>query len=151
MILSGPSGPFMPNRRSLALLLGLAALLVAALAHAQPDPALLRAVTEPVMSQLDAFRRDDFDAAYRYASEEIREQFDRAAFEQMVRRGYPEIARAAAAEVAEARPATDGHVHLLIRIHGANGRSIEAVYDMVREPAGWRINGVATRPGGPTA
>ena len=42
-------------------------------------------------------------------------------------------------------------MHLWLRIHDVNGRSVDAVYDMVREPAGWRINGVAMRPGGPTA
>jgi hypothetical protein len=55
------------------------------------------------------------------------------------------------AQVAEARQAGDGHVHLLLRIQGANGRSIEAVYDMVREPVGWRINGNRHPPRRPTA
>lgn len=144
-------GALVPDRRPLVLVLTLLAALAPSPARAQSDAAALAALTAPVMSQLDAFRRGDFEAAYGYASEEIREQFDREAFERMVRSGYPEIARSASAEVAEARQAGDGHVHLLLRIQGANGRSIEAVYDMVREPAGWRINGVATRPGGPTA
>jgi hypothetical protein len=144
-------GALVPDRRPLVLLLTLMAVLAPSPVRAQSDAAALAAVTAPVMSQLDAFRRGDFEAAYGYASEEIREQFDREAFERMVRSGYPEIARSASAQVAEARQVGDGHVHLLLRIQGANGRSIEAVYDMVREPAGWRINGVATRPGGPAA
>lgn len=144
-------GLFVPDRGALAVLLGLAAVLAAGVSHAQMDAAALRAAAEPAMSQLEAFRRGDFDAAYGYASAEIREQFDREAFERMVRHGYPEIARSASAEVAEARQAGERHVHLLLRILGANGRSVEAVYDMVREAAGWRINGVATRSGGPTA
>ena len=142
---------FASGRRALAVLVALSAVLPVGVARAQLDADAVHAAAEPALRQLDAFRRGDFDAAYRYASEEIRQQFDRGAFEQMVRQGYPEIARSASAEVADARPAGEGHVHLWLRIHGANGRSVEAVYDMVREPAGWRINGVATRPGGPTA
>lgn len=127
-----------------ALLAGLAAVLAAATAVAaqvEPGPA-----AEPVMKQLDAFRKDDYAAAYTFASAEIRELFDRSAFERMVRDGYPEIARSTSALVAgtEARP--DGHAIVRVRIRGANGNNIEAFYDMIKEPEGWRINGVATRP-----
>ena len=72
--------------------------------------------------------------------------FDRPAFERMVKGGYPEIARSAFALVAESQVAPDGHVYLRVKVRGANGNSIEAVYDMVHEAAGWRINGVATKP-----
>jgi hypothetical protein len=72
--------------------------------------------------------------------------FDRTAFERMVRSGYPEIARSTFALIAHTEVAPDGHVHIRVRIRGANGNSIEAVYDMVQEAGGWRINGVATRP-----
>ena len=120
-------------------------------ARAQSDAEALRAAAEPAMSQLDAFRREDFDAAYGFASQEIRQMFDREAFERMVRTGYPEIARSASAVVAASRPGPDGHVLVHLRIQGANGRSIEALYDMVRERDGWRVNGVMTRPdSGPT-
>jgi hypothetical protein len=105
-----------------------------------------RAAVEPVMSQLEAFRRDDYDSAYGFASEEIQRIFDRAAFEQMVRTGYPEIARSAFAHVAETRDGPDGHVYVRMKIRGINGNSIEAVYDMVREDGRFRINGVVTRP-----
>ena len=40
----------------------------------------------------------------------------------------------------------DGHVRVRVKIRGANGNSIEALYDMVREADGWRINGVVTKP-----
>jgi hypothetical protein len=33
-----------------------------------------------------------------------------------------------------------------VKIQGDNGNSIEALYDMVRESDGWRINGVVTKP-----
>jgi hypothetical protein len=99
-----------------------------------------------VMLQLEAFRRGDYDAAYGFASGSIRELFDRQAFERMVKGGYPEIDRSAGAWVADSEAGPDGHVLLRLKIRGANGSSIEALYDMVREDGQWRINGVSTRP-----
>jgi hypothetical protein len=64
----------------------------------------------------------------------------------MVRGGYPEIADSLRAHVTSARSGPDGHIYLLVKVRGANGRQIEAVYDMVREAGGWRINGVVARP-----
>lgn len=106
----------------------------------------VQAAAEPVMRQLEAFRRDDFDTAYGFASEDIQQRFDRAHFEEMVRVGYPEIARSVFAVVAEGERAANGNVYLVLKIRGANGVSIEAVYEMVSEPGGWKINGVVTKP-----
>jgi multidrug efflux pump subunit AcrA (membrane-fusion protein) len=99
-----------------------------------------------VMRQLEAFRRDDFDTAFTFASAEIRQLFDRARFEQMVRTGYPEIARSASAVVDGVQPGDAGQLYLFVRVRGANGRSVEAVYEMVLEDGRWHINGVITRP-----
>ena len=120
-------------------------LLVAGTSAAQqgPDP---KTAVDPVMQQLDALRRDDYAAAYTFAAEAIREMFDLPAFERMVRSGYPEIARSSSAHVAESRVGPDGHVYLRVKIRGANGNSIEAVYDMVWEAGRFRINGVVTKP-----
>jgi len=124
----------------------LAAVLLAPAPVARAQKVEPRAAAEPIMKQLDAFRRDDYDAAYAFASAEIREQFDRSAFERMVKTGYPEIARSTYALVAGTQEQPDGHVLVRVRIRGANGNSVEAIYDMVSQPDGWRINGVATRP-----
>ena len=121
----------------------MALLLVAASAHAQSDE---KAASEPVLRQLDAFRRNDYDTAYSFASAEIRQLFDRSAFEHMVRGGYPEIADSVRAHVASVRTSPDGHIYLLVKVRGANGRQIEALYDMVREAGVWKINSVVARP-----
>ncbi len=129
---------------SAAMLLSLAAMLgLASAARAQGTEA---PAAEPIMKQLEAFRRDDYDAAYAFASAEIKELFDRSAFEKMVKSGYPEIARSTYAVIAGTQEQPGGHVVVRVRIRGANGNSIEALYDMVNQPDGWRINGVATRP-----
>src|SRR5213078_664903 len=46
------------------------------------------------------------------------------------------------AVVIEGDVGPDDHVYLRITIHGANGRSVDAIYDLVREGSQWRINGV---------
>ena len=126
----------------LALLLLMPAVPVAA-QTVQPVPT---EAAEPVMKQLEAFRRGDFDTAYTFASSEIKELFDRPAFERMVRNGYPEIAHSTFASIAASAVAPDGHVYLQIKIRGANGNSIEALYELVLESGQWKINSVTAKP-----
>jgi len=114
-----------------------------ACAQVAPDP---EQAVVPVLKQLEALRHDDYDAAYACASASIQEMFDRAAFERMVRESYPEIARSSSARVMDSRVGPDGHVYLRLKIHGANGNDVEAVYDMVWEGGRYRINGVVTKP-----
>ena len=117
--------------------LGLALLLLvpALPAWAQKPTPAPKEASEPVMKQLEAFRRGDFDTAYTFASSEIKEQFDRPAFEHMVKNGYPEIARSTSATVAGS-----------VKIRGANGNSIEALYELILENGQWKINGVSAKP-----
>jgi Domain of unknown function (DUF4864) len=126
----------------------LALLLLVPAPHAwaqTPKPAPKEA-SEPVMKQLEAFRRGDFDTAYTFASSDIKQQFDRPAFEHMVKNGYPEIARSTFASIAASTVAPNGHVYLQIKIRGANGNSIEALYELVLENGQWKINGVSAKP-----
>ena len=130
--------------RAIAFLAVILRLLGASVALAQADSDA--AAADPVIRQLEAFRRDDYDTAYTFASEAIQGMFDRRAFEGMVRAAYPEIARSTSARVAESRVGPDGHVYLRVKIQGANGNRIEAVYDMVWEGGRFRINGVVAKP-----
>ena len=127
------------------LLLVAIVLLGAASALAQkPDPDA-EAAGRIVMQQLEAFRRDDYETAFTFASEEIHQLFDRPRFEAMVRGGYPEIARSASALITGSERGDGGRLYLLVRVRGANGQAIEAVYEMVLEKGAWRINGVVAR------
>jgi hypothetical protein len=135
----------MNPRRVIGIALVLVGSITAGAAVAQPDKDA-QAAAGPVMQQLEAFRRDDYDTAYTFASAKVRQIFDRRAFEQMVKRGYPEIARSTFAVVAESQVTRDGHVFLRVKVRGANGDSVEAVYDMIWEGGSWKINGVAARP-----
>jgi hypothetical protein len=64
----------------------------------------------------------------------------------MVKNGYPEIARSTFATVAGSTVAPNGHAYLSIKIRGANGNSIEALYELVLENGQWKINGVSAKP-----
>jgi hypothetical protein len=135
----------MTRTRGRTLLAALLMLVSAAAAPAQPDPDA-EAAGRVVMLQLDAFRRNDFDTAFGFASDEIHQLFDRPRFEAMVRGGYPEIASSISASIARATRGPGGRLYLLVRVRGTNGQAIEAVYEMVLENGSWRINGVVTQP-----
>jgi hypothetical protein len=125
---------------------GLLALLsLCASAVAQADKTNPKSAAEPVVKQLEAFRRGDFDTAFTFASGMIRAQFDRQAFETMVRGGYPEIARSTFAAVTKTELESPGLAYVTVKIRGVNGQAVEALYELIWEE-GWKINGVATRP-----
>jgi hypothetical protein len=116
-----------------------------AVAWAQADRTDAKTAAAPVVQQLEAFRRGDFDTALTFASGMIKAQFDRQTFESMVRGGYPEIARSTFAAVTKTELESPGLAYVTVKIRGANGHAVEALYEMIWED-GWRINGVATRP-----
>jgi hypothetical protein len=130
------------RRLALMAAIALACVLGAGAARAQLD---LKAAADTVLAQLEAFRRDDYDTAYTFASAGVRQVFDRTRFEQMVKTGYPEIARSKSAAVERAALAPDGQAYLILKILGANGSRIEAIYEMVWEESRWKIGGVVSR------
>jgi hypothetical protein len=133
--------------KRIVLGMALALLPLCSLAGAQAGKESAKAAVEPVVRQLEAFRQDDYDTAYTFASEEIQLQFDRLRFEVMVRSGYPEIARSILADVIGTELEPGGRAYVAVKIRGVNGNTIEALYELIWQD-GWRINGVATRPAG---
>jgi hypothetical protein len=131
--------------RTLFVTLVFVASLVAPGLHAQTATDVDTA-SEPILKQLDAFRKNDYDLAYSFASTEIHSLFDRQDFERMVKTGYPEIADSMRVRVVEQRLAPSGRVLLLLKIRGANGQQVEALYEMVWESGAWKINSVVARP-----
>ena len=125
----------------IAVAVVLAVALPAAMAVAQTARA-----ADTVLAQIDAFKRDDFGGAYRFASTTIKQQFDPQAFERMVRGGYPEIAAPADARVLDQGTASPGREYVILRISGKSGTAVEALYELVQEDGEWRIDGVVTRP-----
>lgn len=110
--------------------------------RAQDSGAEIRAV---ISDQIAAFEADDFEAAFGFASPNIRRMFGTSeVFGQMVRNGYPMVWR----------PADVRFSGLASR----NGRPVQSVlvtdqagalhvldYEMVPGADGWQINGVWLR------
>src|SRR5262249_34692012 len=112
--------------------LGLVILLIAASAAGQgADP---RAeMPRTVLDQLAAFRRDDWAGAYSYAASTIQARFGLEAFRQMVSSGYAEIARSVRATVSHVEMIDADHGLVEVRVDGANGQTVDALYELVDE------------------
>jgi hypothetical protein len=127
-----------------ALLLALAPFAACAQAVAPPDA---RAVREVIEAQIDAFRHDDAERAFSYATRGIRETFGSAEnFMEMVRTHYGAVYRPRA--VAFDAPVSYGDRDLVqpVRLTDASGRNWLALYPMQRGPDGvWRTNGCQLR------
>ncbi len=127
--------------RWLILLLVLTAPLAARAQEAIPaaDAAAIRQV---IQSQLDAFRQDDWPAAFGYAAPSIQAKFvDPDVFSQMVRSGYPQVYRPKAVEFRELSATQWGPTQRVFVI-GPDGHAYMAYYSMERQPDGtWRISG----------
>jgi len=94
-----------------------------------------------IKSQLEAFRRGDFAAAYAFAAPGIREKFLLAAFTEMVSKSYPEIA--ASTEAVFGLTLDDGARAVVnVRVVGKDKASRRYQYSLERAGDDWRISGV---------
>jgi hypothetical protein len=122
----------------LGLLLGLA---VPALAQ-DLTPADRTAIRDTIQSQVEAFRRDDSDAAFGYASPSIRGMFGSSEiFMDMVRQGYQPVYRPREFDFREI-VTLHGQITQKVHVVGPDGRPVTAFYPMTQLPDGtWRIDG----------
>jgi hypothetical protein len=131
-------------RAWLAALLFAFALPAAAADLPQADTTAIRAV---VQGQLDAFRRDDQEAAFGFASPTIQDVFRTPeGFMAMVRQGYAPVYRPRQVlfqDIVTFRGQPTQRVYLV----GPDGRAVIAYYLMERQPDGtWRIDGCILEP-----
>jgi putative lipoic acid-binding regulatory protein len=132
---------FLTPVTGLALLVTLVAWVVTAAADPQTanaEPAAL------VLQQLEALRAHDFVGAYALASRELRRNFSRGEFEWMVKRAHPEIASSSSAVVVRTS-ASGGYVYVTVHVQGRNGHRVEALYELVHERDGWKVNALSSR------
>ncbi len=136
-----PSGRLLGLGLTLLLWLG-GALLTAAEPALRPSRPDVKVALETIVSaQLTAWRENRPADAYACASASIRAQFPLEAFVVMVRRGYPEIATNRRAEFSAAQD--NGRIgEVSVRVTPAEGSPVRYRYLLIREDAGWRINGV---------
>ncbi len=140
------------GRRRPTILAFLAAvvLLSASLARAADLPPADQAAIESVITgQIDAFRHDDGDRAYGFASPDIQAMFgDAGNFMSMVRQGYQPVYHPQSYVFGDAR-SIDGVLMQEVAVIGPDGEPHVAQYAMEQEPDGsWRIAGcqILARP-----
>lgn len=117
---------------ALALIFGLVGA-----AQAQSDD-----IEATIGAQLDAFKADDFDAAFTYASPNIQRLFQTPDnFGRMVRGGYPMVWRPAEVTFLDLAE-TGGFLFQRVQIRDGAGRLHLLEYQMIETEEGWKINGV---------
>ncbi|MFO1081261.1 MAG: DUF4864 domain-containing protein [Reyranellaceae bacterium] len=129
-------------------LLGLFLAVAATLAQAPPAAAQdvsaadRQAFRQLIESQIEAFRRDDGEAAFGVASPAIRQMFGTSEiFMDMVRQGYQPVYRPRSVEFGEI-VSLNGQPAQKVHLVAPDGRPVTAVYPMTRLPDGtWRIDG----------
>ena len=124
------------------VLVGLSLLIALAAPAAAQDASDRAAIRSVIERQLEAFQRDDGEAAFGFASPMIRQMFGTSEiFMDMVRQGYRPVYRPKSVEFGElvefqGQPAQK--VHLV----DPDGRPVLAIYVMTQLPDGsWRIDG----------
>jgi hypothetical protein len=118
----------------------LAAALVAP-AHAQDTPDAT-AIHRVISAQIDAFARDDADAAFGFAAPLIRAKFGTAArFLATVRQAYPVLVHPRSVTFSSLAQG-DATLVQKVEVVGPDGQGALASYDMEHEPDGrWLIAG----------
>jgi hypothetical protein len=95
-----------------------------------------------IQNQIDAFLRDDFDAAFTYASPNIKRLFGTSdRFGMMVRQGYPMVWRPSDVRYLDLET-IDGRLWQKVMITDAAGAVHVLGYQMIETAEGWQINGV---------
>jgi hypothetical protein len=129
-------------RAAVATAAGLAiALSIASIRRQWEEADVARATRVVIRQQLAAFRKNDYPAAYRHAAPEIQDQFPLPLFRQMVKEGYPQIARHREASFGAPRSHGD-RVEVPVTVTGEDGVAAEVVYQMRRVDGRWRVAGV---------
>lgn len=114
--------------------------------HSVPAVAQEAPIRSTIQSQIDAFLRDDFTAAFGFASPTIKMMFGSAEnFGRMVRQGYPMVYRPADVRMLDLRE-VEGRLWQRVMVTDQQGRSHMLDYQMIETPDGWQINGVQLLP-----
>jgi len=95
-----------------------------------------------ISSQIEAFKADDFDQAFTYATPNLQRLFQSPQnFERMVTQGYPMVWRPAEVRYLELVE-RGGDMYQKVQITDQKGGLHVLMYRMQETSAGWRIGGV---------
>lgn len=102
-----------------------------------------KAIETTIRAQIDAFSRDDADAAFRYATPKIQKMFggDSSRFLRTVREGYPAVYRPSSLFFLPPKRQGESWVQM-VNVADSDGKLWVAYYDMRQQPdKSWKING----------
>jgi len=120
----------------------MAALVLALMLVSAPATAQDRGIEDTITRQLEAFKIDDFGAAFDYASPNIKNIFRTPEnFGAMVKQGYPMVWRPGEVTYLEQREIA-GAIWQKVQIVDGAGRVHILDYQMIQTAEGWQINGV---------
>ncbi|KPP85946.1 MAG: hypothetical protein HLUCCO07_03895 [Rhodobacteraceae bacterium HLUCCO07] len=109
---------------------------------ANADEARNMAVENVITRQIEAFRADDVERAFEFASPTIQRIFrNPQVFGHMVQHGYPMVWRAGDVEFLELRM-VDGQLKQKVGIRDTTGDTHLLDYHMIKQDGTWKINGV---------
>ena len=123
------------------------------LAFLLPPPALAQdridATRQIIERQIEAFLKDDAEAAYAFAAPGIQARYpDKDSFFAMVKKSYQPVYKPGNYAFGRSKAVDDGAMilHELL-IEGREGKDWKAVYQLLRQPDGsYRIGGVVIVP-----
>ena len=108
--------------------------------RAQADEAAIKGV---ISAQIEAFKADDFEAAFAFASPKIKGIFgDADNFGLMVRQGYPMVWRPSSVTFGENK-AYGGTVWQNVLVRDAAGKLFLFQYEMIKAGDSWQIDSVS--------
>lgn len=97
-----------------------------------------------IHAQIEAFRNHDAPTALSYASEEFHKQFTdpNAFFVAIIASGYSPIMESLSESFGSFELQGENEVLQEVRLTGTDQNVYEAIYELTRETAGWRVHGV---------
>ncbi len=99
------------------------------------------AAIKSIVSQLEAFKRDDYQEASNYQASGLRRNFTSIQnFRKMMLMSYPEFAHYKSASFGDATADPSGtYVNVPIRLTGEDGITVNAFYEMILEGGAYRV------------
>jgi hypothetical protein len=109
-------------------------------------PAEVKEASQAIKSQLDAFKRDDFEKAAAWQSEELRQKFGSVdAFRRAIKGTYPAFVGYKSVRFGPAQSLPDGKaLRIIAQLRGPKNEDFPAEYILVRESGAYRIASVST-------
>lgn len=108
------------------------------------SPSIRKAATAAIHAQLQAFQKDDYQTAVKYQSSNLKHRFHSVAhFRQTITSSFPEFAHYKSVQFQHVQADPRGRYAVVqVTLTGQDGVTINALYFMVRESGGYKVDGV---------